>query len=175
MTTNWRQLHGDFFHGVRVLVTGGAGFIGSHLVDALVELGANVVVLDDLSGGEEGNLAHAAARIDFIRGSILDESGIADAVRGCRFVFHEAAKVSVPGSVAAPKVYEHINTTGTFNVLDAARLANVSRVMFAASSAAYGESEALPKVETMPVLPQSPYAAQQGGGRSNHARLRTEL
>src|SRR5215467_1458560 len=115
---NWPSLHGVAFKGSRVLVTGAAGFIGSHLVDALVELGASVVALDDLSGGCD-NLASSQSRIESIRGSILDDAALERAVKGCRFVFHEAAKVSVPASVAAPREYEATNTTGTFNVLEA--------------------------------------------------------
>src|SRR5262245_33252701 len=161
MSTNWLQLHGDAFRGVRALVTGGAGFIGSHLVDALVSLGANVVVLDDISGGDESNLSTSRERIDVIRESILDELSLSRAIAGCKYVFHEAARVSVPASVADPKGYQLTNTTGTFNVLEAARNAKVGRVMFAASSSAYGNSETLPKVETMAALPQCPYAANK--------------
>jgi len=166
MTTDWQQLHGEFFRGARALVTGGAGFIGSHLADALVTLGAKVVVLDDLSGGEEANLSRSRGKIELVRASILDESALSRAIAGCRFVFHEAAKVSVPASVADPKSYEQTNTTGTFNVLEAARQAGVTRVMFAASSAAYGDSEVLPKIETMPALPKSPYAANKVAGEA---------
>jgi UDP-glucose 4-epimerase len=166
MSTNWQALHEDFFRDARVLVTGGAGFIGSHLVDALLTLGARVNVLDDLSGGGESNLAQSRKSINLIRASILDEAALRDAVKGCRFVFHEAARVSVPGSVAEPALYERTNTEGTFKVLEAARLAGVSRLMFAASSAAYGESEVLPKVESMPVMPQSPYAANKVAGEA---------
>jgi UDP-glucose 4-epimerase len=166
MTTNWRELHGEFFQDARVLVTGGAGFIGSHLVDALVTLGARVVVLDDMSGGDDVNLSVSRGNIEFIRASILDEAALSRSIKGCRFVFHEAARVSVPASVGDPKSYELTNTTGTFNVLEAARQAKVSRLMFAASSAAYGDSEVLPKVETMPVLPKSPYAANKVAGEA---------
>jgi UDP-glucose 4-epimerase len=165
-TTNWQQIHGEFFRGVRVLVTGGAGFIGSHLTDALVALGANVVVLDDMSGGNEANLSQSRARIEVVAGSILDESLLAQAMKDCLFVFHEAAKVSVPASVAQPNLYQVANTMGTFNVIDAARVGKVKRVIFAASSSAYGESEVLPKIETMPVLPQSPYAATKVAGEA---------
>jgi len=164
--TNWTKLHGEAFVGARALVTGGAGFIGSHLVDALAALGAKVVVLDDLSGGDERNLLQSRDRIELIRASILDQAALARAVAGCTYVFHEAARVSVPASVADPRGYEQVNNAGTFNVLEAARNAKVTRLMFAASSAAYGESETLPKVETMPVLPQSPYAANKVSGEA---------
>jgi len=161
MTTDWRKLHADHFRNRRCLVTGGAGFIGSHLVDALVELGAAVTILDDLSGGDRRNLNPAAR---FIEGSILDPRAIASAIQGCELVFHQAAKVSVPASVADPVSYFRVNVEGTQTVLEAARQARVRRVMFAASSSAYGDSPILPKVETMAPLSHSPYAASKVAG-----------
>lgn len=161
--TDWRTLHGDSFEGVPTLVTGGAGFIGSHLTQALIELGAQVTVIDDLSGGDEANFDSfrdlAGSRLRFVRGSILDESLLDQHIRGCRWVFHQAALGSVPRSIEQPVLYHEVNATGTLRVLEAARRHGVQRVMFAASSSAYGDSETLPKVETMPVLPKSPYAA----------------
>ncbi|MGB1125336.1 MAG: NAD-dependent epimerase/dehydratase family protein [Phycisphaeraceae bacterium] len=163
--TDWQQLHGDHFAGSRVLVTGGAGFIGSHLTEALIDLGAQAVVLDDLSGGDVGNFDdykdRAGDQLQFVEGSILDEKLVGEAVSDCRYVFHQAALGSVPKSVAEPVRFHHVNATGTLNVLEAAKAAGVERVMFAASSSAYGDSEVLPKVETMPVLPRSPYAANK--------------
>jgi UDP-glucose 4-epimerase len=163
--TEWQDVHGDAFNGRKALVTGGAGFIGSHIAEALIDLGAEVVVLDDLSGGDVDNLesfkGRAGDRLRFVEGSILDERIVERAVAGCTWVFHQAAWGSVPRSVAMPRKYHEINTTGTLNVLEAARAAGVSRVMFAASSSAYGDSPTLPKVETMPVLPRSPYAANK--------------
>lgn len=163
--TDWPNLHGDFFRKTRVLVTGGAGFIGSHLTEALVQLGADITVLDDLSGGDTGNFdtyrAEAGSRLHFVKASILDADAVRKAVAGCRFVFHLAALGSVPKSVEQPRQYNDVNVTGTLNVLEAARQAGVERLMFAASSAAYGDSEELPKVETMPVAAKSPYAANK--------------
>jgi len=163
--TDWQQLHGTHFSGSRVLVTGGAGFIGSHLTEALIDLGAEVVVLDDLSGGDVVNFEsykdRAGERLRFVEGSILDAGLLNGLVEGCRYVFHQAALGSVPRSVELPVKYHDANATGTLNVLEAARAADVERVMFAASSSAYGDSEVLPKVETMPVLPRSPYAANK--------------
>src|SRR3954467_748201 len=161
--TNWQSLHGDSFRNVRVLVTGGAGFIGSHLTEALTTLGANVAVLDDLSGSDGSNIAHLK-NVDLINGSILDAGALARAVKGARFVFHLAAMVSVPASVADPEIYHRVNTHGTVSVLEAARNAGVSRVMFSASSSAYGDSEVLPKVESMPPMSMSPYAATKCAG-----------
>jgi nucleoside-diphosphate-sugar epimerase len=158
----WRELHGDFFRGRRVLITGGAGFIGSHLSEALIALGAEVVVVDDLSGGSEQNLA-SFAPVTFIKGSILDLPLLGRATDGCTYVFHEAAMGSVPGSMAQPRLYNDVNTTGTLNVLEVARSRGVERVMFAASSSAYG-SNPVPWVETMPALPKSPYAATKVAG-----------
>lgn len=161
---NWAELHGDVFRGTRALITGGAGFIGSHLAEALCQLGASVVVLDDLSGGSRENLA-SFGPVEFVEGSILDQSAVALAARECRFVFHQAALGSVPRSVEQPRLYNDVNTTGTLNVLEAAREAGVARVMFAASSSAYGENP-VPWVETMPVLPRSPYASTKVAGEA---------
>lgn len=163
--TDWQQLHGSHFSGSKALVTGGAGFIGSHLTEALIDLGAEVVVLDDLSGGDVVNFEdykdRAGDRLMFVEGSILDEALVNELTAGCRYVFHQAALGSVPRSVEQPVRYHGVNATGTLNVLEAARATSVERVMFAASSSAYGDSEVLPKVETMPVLPRSPYAANK--------------
>ncbi len=146
-----------------MLITGGAGFIGSHLAEALCALGAHVVVLDDLSGGSTDNLA--GFPVEFIQGSILDKPLLARASAGCRYVFHQAALGSVPRSVEQPELYNDVNTTGTLNVLEAARAAKVRRVMFAASSSAYGDNP-VPWVEHMPVRPQSPYAATKVAGEA---------
>jgi len=161
---NWRELHGEFFGGARVLITGGAGFIGSHLAEALASLGASVIVLDDLSGGTRENLA-SFGPVEFVHGSILDRDLLNHCTRGCRWVLHQAALGSVPRSVEQPRVYQEVNTTGTLNVLEAARAAGVQRVMFAASSSAYGENP-VPWVESMPVMPRSPYAATKVAGEA---------
>jgi UDP-glucose 4-epimerase len=165
--TNWTTLHGTHFRQSRAMVTGGAGFIGSHLVHALHALGAHVTVIDDLVGtfGSWANLDDVPA-VERVQASILDESALKRATDGREYVFHLAALGSVPGSVAEPRKYQEVNVTGTFNVLEAARAAGVRRVVFAASSAAYGDSETLPKVEDMPVLPKSPYAANKVAGEA---------
>ncbi|HSU67280.1 MAG TPA: NAD-dependent epimerase/dehydratase family protein [Tepidisphaeraceae bacterium] len=162
ITVDWMSLHGSHFAGARVLVTGGAGFIGSHLSEALCKLGAKVVVVDDLSGGSKDNLK-AFGPVEFHQGSILDRELLARITQDCRYVFHLAALGSVPRSVEQPRLYNEVNTTGTLNVLEAAREAKVARVMFAASSSAYGENP-VPWVETMPPLPKSPYAANKLAG-----------
>jgi nucleoside-diphosphate-sugar epimerase len=159
---DWKALHGERFRGARVLVTGGAGFIGSHLSETLLKLGARVVVIDDLSGGSRENLK-SFGPVEFHQGSILDRDLLATCTRDCKFVFHQAALGSVPRSVEQPRLYNDVNTTGTLNVLEAAREAKVSRVMFAASSSAYG-SNPVPWIETMPPLPKSPYAANKLAG-----------
>jgi UDP-glucose 4-epimerase len=146
---------------VKYLVTGGAGFIGSHLVEALLARGHDVVVLDDLSGGKQSNLATVAGRIEMTSGSICDLKTVAQACRGVACVFHEAARTSVPRSVQEPLETNRVNVEGTLNVLVAARDAGVRRVVFAASSAAYGESASLPKVETMAPAPISPYGVSK--------------
>ena len=162
--TDWTKLHGDAFRGARCLVTGGAGFIGSHVVEALSALGARVVVLDNLIGGERGNVERF--KPDFVEGSILDGDAVARAARDCRYLFHLAALGSVPHSVEKPLEYHEVDATGTVKVLEAARRAGVHRVMYSASSSAYGDSEELPKRETMPPNPRSPYASAKLAGEA---------
>ena len=162
---NWQALHGNAFADQRILITGGAGFIGSHLIEALTALGARIVVIDDLSGGDWANLAGFGDDVEQIEASILDTDALQHATDGCRYVFHQAALGSVPRSVEEPELYHQVNVTGTLNVLQAARQAGVRRVMYAASSSAYGNPpEDQLKVETMPVLPLSPYAATKLAG-----------
>lgn len=141
------------------LVTGGAGFIGSHIAEALVKRGDRVRVLDNLMTGKRENLAHLAGKLEFIEADIRDANAARQAMEGVSIVFHEAAVPSVPRSVAEPQLNHEANVNGTFNVLMAARDAGVKRVVFAASSSAYGDTEVLPKVETMMPNPLSPYAA----------------
>lgn len=148
------------------LVTGGAGFIGSHLVEALVSRGDRVRVLDDLSSGSLENLAPhepgapgSGAAVELVEGSIQDPTACSAACAGVEVVFHEAAQVSVPRSVEEPEESYATNVMGTLRVLEAARAAGVRRCVFAASSAAYGETPELPKVEDMPPDPMSPYAS----------------
>src|SRR5947199_112046 len=142
---------------MRYLVTGGAGFIGSNTVDELVRRGHSVVVLDDLSSGKEDNLAEIRNKITFIKGSSTDIEAVRKAMHEAEYVLHLAARTSVPRSVKDPIETNRINIDGTLNVLVAARDAKVKRVVFAASSSAYGETPTLPKVETMQPQPISPY------------------
>jgi nucleoside-diphosphate-sugar epimerase len=142
---------------MRYLVTGGAGFIGSNIVDELVRRGQEVVVLDDLSAGKEANLAGVRDKIDFRVGSITDLATVQSACRGAEYVIHLAAQTSVPRSVKEPFETNRVNIDGTLNVLIAARDAKARRFIYAASSAAYGEVATLPKVETMQPAPISPY------------------
>ncbi|HEY6127169.1 MAG TPA: SDR family oxidoreductase [Candidatus Acidoferrum sp.] len=142
---------------MRYVVTGGAGFIGSNTVDELVRRGESVVVLDDLSAGKEENLSEIRNKISFIRGSINDLEAVRRAMHEADYVLHLAARTSVPRSVKDPIETNKVNIEGTLNVLVAARDAKVKRVVLAASSSAYGETPALPKVETMRAEPISPY------------------
>lgn len=144
-----------------VCVTGGAGFIGSHLVDALLRTGARVTVIDDLSGGRRGNLPATGVR--FIRGSVLSPEALATATEGAEIVFHLAAVPSVPRSVAEPLHSWHANADGTLAVLEAVRRSG-ARCIYAASSSAYGDRPGLPRVETFPPDPRSPYAAAKLAG-----------
>src|ERR1700728_4167230 len=142
---------------MRYVVTGGAGFIGSNTVDELVKRGHSVVVLDDLSAGKEENLAEVRNKITFIKGSITDIETVRKAMHEADYVLHLAARTSVPRSVKDPIGTSTINIDGTLNVLVAARDAKAKRIVFAASSSAYGETPTLPKVETMQPEPISPY------------------
>ncbi len=144
----------------RYLVTGGAGFIGSHIVDALLARGDDVVVLDDLSSGSLDNLAHCMDRIRFTSGSIVEEDLVARLAEGCRGVFHLAAVVSVPQSVEQPLPVDRVNTFGTLCVLEAARRAG-ARVVFSSSAAVYGDDPSLPKTEGSRTEPISPYGVQK--------------
>ncbi len=146
------------FEGQRVCVTGGAGFIGSHLTDALVNHGADVCVLDDFSQGLAENLAQVADRVRIVRGSILDSDALGEACADAELIFHLAALTSVPGSIDKPREYYEVNATGTLGVLETARAVGAKRVIFAASSSVYGDNPALPKVESMSPEPMSPYA-----------------
>jgi len=142
---------------MQYVVTGGAGFIGSHTVEELVRRGETVVVLDDLSAGKEENLAEIRSKISFIKGSITDLEAVRKAIQSADYVIHLAARTSVPRSVKDPLETNKVNVEGTLNVLLAARDAKVKRFVFAASSSAYGETPTLPKVETMRPAPISPY------------------
>ncbi len=142
---------------MRYLVTGGAGFIGSNTVDELVRRGHSVVVLDDFSSGKEDNLAEIRNKITFIKGSITDIEVVRKAMHEAEYVLHLAARTSVPRSVKDPIETNKINIDGTLNVLVAAKELKIKRVVFAASSSAYGETPTLPKVETMQPRPISPY------------------
>jgi UDP-glucose 4-epimerase len=150
----------------RYLVTGGAGFIGSNLVAALVSAGERVRVLDNLETGRWAHLDGIAeqSHIERIEGDIRDAAAVARAAQGVEVIFHEAALGSVPRSVETPVYSDAVNTGGTVTVLDVARVQKVRRVIFAASSAAYGETPALPKHEDMAPLPMSPYAVTKLAG-----------
>jgi len=140
------------------LVTGGAGFIGSNLVDALLERGWRVRVLDDLSTGDAGNLADVRDRIDFVEGTVVAADVCARVCEDVDTVFHQAAIPSVPRSVADPEATHAACATGTMNMLHAARAAGVRRFVYAASSSAYGDTVELPKREDVTGTPRSPYA-----------------
>jgi nucleoside-diphosphate-sugar epimerase len=140
------------------LITGGAGFIGSHLVETLLAGGARVRVLDDFSTGLRENLAPFMSRIDLIEGDITDPDVCRKASEGIRYVFHQAALPSVPRSIEDPARSHDVNATGTLNVLLAARNAGTRRVVYASSSSAYGDTPTLPKREDQTPSPRSPYA-----------------
>src|SRR5918997_493387 len=142
-----------------VLVTGGAGFVGSHLAATLAARGARVRVLDDLSTGHEENVEEIGGRVEFVRGSLNDREALRRAVAGVELVFHEAAIPSVPRSVENPEETHRACAEGTFALLAAARAAGVRRLVYAASSSAYGDQPTLPKTEEMAPQPLSPYAA----------------
>jgi UDP-glucose 4-epimerase len=147
-----------------VLVTGGAGFIGSHLVEALLESGHRVRVVDNLATGRRENLAHLEGRFEWLEGDLADYAVCRRAAEGAATVFHQAAIPSVPRSVQEPLLSHESGPTATIQMLEAARLAGVRRFLFAASSAAYGNTTELPKHEGMLPQPLSPYAAAKLAG-----------
>jgi nucleoside-diphosphate-sugar epimerase len=148
----------------RYLVTGGAGFIGSHLVDALVGAGYDVVVLDDFSTGRRENLLPSLDRVRVVEGSVTDLAACKQAMDGVHYVLHQAALPSVPRSLEDPAATHAANATGTLNVLLAARDARVRRLVYASSSSIYGTTPELPKRESMVPRPLSPYAVSKLAG-----------
>jgi len=153
------------------LVTGGAGFIGSHLAEALLNRGDSVRVVDNLTTGLIENIPPG---VEFVDGDLTDAAIAAKAVDRCEVVLHQAAIPSVPRSISEPWPSHDANINATFNVLLAAREAGVRRVVYAASSSAYGDSLTLPKIETMPCNPRSPYALQKQVGEA-YCQLFTRL
>ena len=151
---------------MRACVTGGCGFIGSHVTDRLLADGNEVVVLDNLSTGREENLAHVASDVRVVHGDIRNPADVAEAFAGCEIVIHLAALAAVARSIDDPREVADVNVGGTLNVLLGAREAGVRRVVFASSSSVYGDTPTLPKIETMPTSPRSPYAATKVAGES---------
>jgi len=156
---------------VRTLVTGGAGFIGSHLVDALVERGDDVVVLDNLATGRAENVTRDAK---FVEGDVSQPDDVMEAIAGCDVVFHQAALGSVPRSVARPLDTDRANVHGTLTVLAAAREAGVQRVVLASSSSVYGGASQVPTPEDLQLMPRSPYAVSKLTGE-HYSRVAWEL
>jgi UDP-glucose 4-epimerase len=146
------------------LVTGGAGFIGSALVRALLARGDRVRVIDNFFSGKRENLAEVAGDIELVEGDVRDEAAVARACAGVELIFHEAAIPSVPRSLVDPIASNDANVTATLKLLHAAHKAGVRRVVYAASSSAYGDTPTLPKIETMRPAPLSPYAVSKLAG-----------
>ena len=146
---------------MKALVTGGAGFIGSHIAQRMAKEGHQVVILDNLSTGRLENLETFADRVDFVEGDVRDAALLRELARGCELVFHQAAVVSVPYSVEHPQESHDVNIQGTLNALLAARDAGARRLVFASSAAIYGEEPVLPKAEQMRPTPISPYAVEK--------------
>ena len=143
----------------KILVTGGAGFIGSHIVDGLVDLGADVVVLDDLSSGKLENLSRSQEKIKFIKGDIRNEKDLEAALEGVEAISHQAAWRSVPKSVHQPWEYNEVNVNGTLKLFIKAKDRGIKKIVCASSSSVYGEREDFPEVENEVPKPISPYAA----------------
>jgi UDP-glucose 4-epimerase len=158
----------------KALVTGGAGFIGSHLVEALVSAGCAVAVIDNLSSGRTANLKHLEGQFSFFREDIRNRKVLDAALEGCEVVFHLAAIVSVPQTVENPLESAAVNDLGTLSVLDAARQKKAKRVVFSSSCAVYGDDPSLPKQENMVPRPLSPYAAQKLAAEY-HAKVFNDL
>lgn len=146
------------------LVTGGAGFIGSHVAERLVRDGHKVRVVDNLSTGNEANLAHLRADLEFIKGDLTDPAVCRRVTEGMEVIYHLAALASVPRSMEDPVACHEHNVNGTFNLLVAARDAGARRLVFSSSSSVYGDTPTLPKVESVEPLPKSPYAAAKLSG-----------
>jgi nucleoside-diphosphate-sugar epimerase len=146
------------------LVTGGAGFIGSNIVDELLRRGESVRVLDDFSTGREENIRDFLDKVKLIRGDIRDMDTVTGAVKGVDYVVHQAALASVPRSIKNPSASNQVNVQGTLNLLEAARDHSVKRFVYASSSSVYGDSKELPKIETMCTNPKSPYAVTKLAG-----------
>lgn len=146
---------------MKMLVTGGAGFIGSNLADALVKAGHRVRILDNFATGRRENLAAVAGAVELLEGDLRDPTIVEGAVRDIEVVFHQAALASVARSLEDPATTHAVNATGTLMVLLAARRAGVRRVVYASSSSVYGDSPTLPKREDMPTQPKSPYAVSK--------------
>jgi UDP-glucose 4-epimerase len=157
------------------LVTGGAGFIGSHLVEALLARGDKVRVLDNFSTGKEENLADMLNQVDLIRGDLLDEDDLRKAVEGIDTIFHQAAFVSVPQSLEEPDRCFEVNVTGTNRLFSTARDAGVKRVVLASSAAVYGENPTVPLTEKINPEPLSPYAASKRIGEIYAHLFTTQL
>ena len=158
-----------------VLVTGGAGFIGSHIAATLSAGGARVRVIDDLSTGYRENLEEIGSQIDFIQASLNDERAVRRALEGVEVVFHQAAIPSVPRSVSNPRETHRACVEATFSLLLAARDARVRRLVYAASSSAYGDQPTLPKTESMRPDPLSPYAVAKLVGEYTARSLRGHM
>lgn len=161
----------------RFLVTGGAGFIGSHIVEALVKKGHAVRVLDNFSSGKEENLRGTKDKIELIRGDIRSKEACEKATKEIDFVLHQAALRSVPKSMLNPREYNEVNIGGTVNLLEASRSNKVKRFVFASSSSVYGDTDKFPEKESFPPMPISPYALTKLSGEhycaifSRHYRL----
>jgi len=159
---------------MRALVTGGGGFIGSHIVERLLADGHDVRVLDNFATGRRENLVAFAGDVDLVEGDIQSYERVHTAVRDCEVVFHQAALPSVPRSIQDPLTSNAVNVIGTLNVLLAARDSGVRRVVYASSSSVYGANPALPKREDLPTLPISPYAVAKLAAES-YCRSFTEV
>lgn len=146
---------------MRALITGGAGFIGSALVDGLLEAGFDPRVLDNFSTGNRANLTHLAGEVEIVEGDLRSYERVHNAVAGCDVVFHQGALPSVPRSIADPLTSSEINVGGTLNVLLAARDAGVGRVVFASSSSVYGDAPGFPRHESQATEPLAPYAVSK--------------
>lgn len=158
------------FAGLRVVVTGGAGFIGSHLVDALLDLGATVTVLDDLSSGDAERmftrLEETPDRLRFVHGSVLDRDALDDALERARLVYHLAAMSSAPESLSDPERCFAVNARGTIETIQAARIAKAERLILASTAAVYGITPRTPSREDAPVEPASPYGASKAAAEA---------